>query len=218
MTVRTRIKFCGITRVEDLDAAVEAGADAIGLNAYDRSPRFVGPETAARLAARLPPFITPVLVLVDATRDAIGAYLDLFPAYTLQFHGDETAEDCEQFGNPFIKVARIAAGVEHFDLEAFAERYTTASAILVDAHVEGYGGEGRGFDWNVIGTGPTLRPLILSGGLRPETVGAGIAQLRPWAVDVSSGIERTKGIKDASKMRGFVDAVRTADRLAGSGP
>ncbi|CAN5180844.1 phosphoribosylanthranilate isomerase [soil metagenome] len=216
MTVRTRIKFCGITRDEDLDAAVLAGAYAVGLVAYERSPRFVGPETAARLAARLPPFITPVLLVVDATRDAIGAYLDLFPAYTLQFHGDESADDCEQFGNPFIKAARIAEGIDRFDLDGFADRYAQASAILVDAHVEGYGGQGRCFDWNLIGTGPALKPLILSGGLQAETVGAGIAQLRPWAVDVSSGIERSKGIKDASKMRAFVDAVRLADRQQGT--
>jgi phosphoribosylanthranilate isomerase len=212
MTARTRIKFCGITRPEDLEAGVEAGADAIGLVAYARSPRFVGPETAARLAMQLPPFVTPVLLVVDATRDEIGAYLDLFPAYALQFHGDEPAAECEQFGNPFFKVARIPSGAP-FDLAGFAAQHPAAAAILLDAHVEQYGGAGQGFDWDAVGRIENRR-LVLSGGLGPDNVGAGIERLRPWGVDVSSGVERSKGIKEASKMRAFVAAVRAADEAA----
>ncbi len=218
MTLDTRIKFCGITRVEDLDAAVAAGVDAVGFVGYARSPRYVGPETAARLAQRLPPFVAPVLLAVDATRDEIGAYLDLYPAYTLQFHGDEPAEHCEQFGNPYLKAARIEAGSARFDLEAFALRYPLAVGILADAHVDAFGGVGQRFDWGVldpVDAAQRSRPLVLSGGLTAGTVGAGIARLAPWAVDVSSGIERSKGIKDAGKMRAFVAAVRAADAVRG---
>lgn len=208
MTHRTRIKICGITRREDLDAAVASGADAIGLVAYPRSPRFIGPEMAASLANALPPFVTPVALFADATRDEVSAYLDLFPGYVLQFHGDESAHDCAQFGNAYIKAARMRAG---FDLDAYAVEFSGAQALLLDAYTEGYGGAGQTFDWSIVPALPTRR-LILSGGLDAQNVGKGMNAVRPWGVDVSSGVERSKGIKDASKISEFIGAVRAADQ------
>ncbi|HEU4621428.1 MAG TPA: phosphoribosylanthranilate isomerase [Burkholderiaceae bacterium] len=204
---RTRIKICGITRREDADAAVLAGADAIGLVAYPKSPRYVGPELAASLAKALPPFVTPVALFVNATRDEVGAYLDQYPGYLLQFHGDEDADECEQFGNAYVKAARM---VEGFDLDAFANQHPRAQGILVDAWSEGYGGAGKTFDWSWL---PERfdRPLVLSGGLEARNVAEAIARVRPWAVDVSSGVERSKGVKDASKIADFIKAVRAAD-------
>jgi phosphoribosylanthranilate isomerase len=202
---RPRIKICGLTRAEDVETAVQQGADAIGFVAYPKSPRFVGPEVANALAALLPPFVTPVLLTVNASRDEIAAYLDLFPSYLLQFHGDEDARTCEQFSNAYIKVARVANG--NFDFKSLLAEHPRAAGILVDAWSEGYGGAGKVFDWSLLPK--TLpRPLILSGGLHAGNVKEGIQQVQPWAVDVSSGVERSKGIKDAGKIRDFVAAVR----------
>jgi phosphoribosylanthranilate isomerase len=206
--VRTRIKICGITREEDLWAAVKAGADAIGFVAYSKSPRYVGPETAAGLARLLPPFITPVVLFVNSDIDEVAVYLDRFPAYTLQFHGDETAVQCEQYGSPYWKAARMRPG---FDLGTFAVEFASAQALLLDAYTDAYGGSGETFDWGLIPADLPV-PLILSGGLTPENVGAGIAKVRPWAVDVSSGVEQSKGIKDASKIQSFAAAVKAIDR------
>jgi phosphoribosylanthranilate isomerase len=208
--VRTRIKICGLTREADVDAAIEAGADAIGLVLYAQSPRAVTLARAAGLARRLPPFVTPVGLFVNATPAEIGAACDAIPQLLLQFHGDEQPADCEAARRPYLRAARMAPG---FDLLDFAARFANAQGLLLDAHVEGYGGGGKVFDWSLIPRGVSL-PLVLSGGLNPANVGDGIRQLRPWAVDVSSGVESgSKGIKDAAAIRRFCAAVREADAL-----
>jgi phosphoribosylanthranilate isomerase len=214
---RTRIKICGLTREADVDAAVQAGADAIGFVLYPNSPRFVSPERAGELARRLPPFVTPVLLFVNASPGFIDQGLDAVPNALLQFHGDEMPADCDAAGRPFIRAARIPPGPAGagFDLLKYASDFAAAQAILLDAHVEGYGGGGQSFDWTAFPwSHPTLNAssrLVLSGGLTPANVTDGIALVRPWAVDVSSGVEMSKGIKDPDKMLAFVAAVRAAD-------
>jgi len=207
---RTRIKICGLTRASDVEAAVQAGADAIGFVLYARSPRAVSAARAAELARRLPPFVTPVLLLVNATPAEAAAALQAVPQALLQFHGDETPAQCAAAGRPYLRAARMAAG---FDLLDFAARFAGASALLLDAHVEGYGGGGKAFDWSLVPRGVPL-PVVLSGGLNAANVIDGMRRVRPWAVDVSSGVERAKGIKDAALMRRFCDAVREGDALA----
>lgn len=216
---RTRIKICGITREQDLDAAVDAGADAVGLVLYEKSPRHVSPARAAELARRLPPFVTPVLLFVNASADAVARACEQVPAALLQFHGDETPAQClaAAQGRGFLRAARIPLNAgESFDLLGFAADFSAAQALLLDAHVEGYGGAGKAFDWSRIPTNVDAH-LVLSGGLTPANVGDGIASLRPrcrtLAVDVSSGVEVSKGIKDAAKIHQFVAAVRAADAL-----
>ena len=204
---RTRIKMCGLTREADIDAAVEAGADAIGFVLYERSPRFVPPQRLEALAGRLPPFVTPVLLFVDAPRSAIAQALAQVPDALLQFHGNESPADCEAPGRPYLRAARMAPGIDLLD---FAARYGSARALLLDAHVESYGGAGKAFDWSLVPPGVPL-PVVLSGGLNPANVAEGLRRVRPWAVDVSSGVESAKGIKDASAMRRFCLAVRQAD-------
>jgi phosphoribosylanthranilate isomerase len=204
MSQRTRIKICGLTREVDVDAAVSAGADAVGLVFYGPSPRSV------TLVRRLPPFVTPVGLFVNASDDAVGAVLHAIPTLVLQFHGDETPIQCERYGRPYLRAARVLPG---FDLLDFATRYASAQAILLDAHVEGYGGGGKVFDWSLVRCDVPL-PVVLSGGLHAANVLEGIQQLRPWAVDVSSGVESAKGIKDAQAVRRFCDAVREADARA----
>lgn len=205
---RTRIKICGLTREADLDAAVEAGADAIGLVLYDKSPRHVDAVRAGVLARRLPPFVTPVLLLVNASPALMQAALQEVPNALLQFHGDETPTQCEAAGRPYLRAARMASG---FDLLDFTLSFASAQAMLVDAHVEGYGGGGQVFDWSLLPR-QLPRPMILSGGLHPGNVAEGVRMVRPWAVDVSSGVEVGKGLKDAELMRQFCQAVREADR------
>jgi phosphoribosylanthranilate isomerase len=208
---RTRIKICGLTREADVDAAVAAGADAIGFVLYARSARAVQARRAGELARRLPPFVTPVLLFVNATAQEVDAGLQAVPGALLQFHGDESPEDCRLRARPYLRAARMGEG---FDLLDWAARFHDAQALLLDAHVEGYGGGGQPFDWSCVpATVPV--PVVLSGGLNPANVTDGIARLRPWAVDVSSGVESAKGIKDAGLMRRFCQAVRDADaRLA----
>lgn len=205
---RTRIKICGLTREADVDAAVEAGADAIGFVLYEKSPRYVDSDRAAALAKRLPPFVTPVLLLVNASTELLSRALDAVPSALLQFHGDETPSQCEATERPYIRAARMAPG---FDLLDFTLSFSSAQAMLVDAHVEGYGGGGQVFDWSLLPK-QLPRPMILSGGLHPGNVRDGVIGVRPWAVDVSSGVESAKGIKDAVLMRQFCQAVRAADR------
>jgi len=205
---RTRIKICGLTREADVDAAVQAGADAIGLVLYDKSPRHVDAARAGVLARRLPPFVTPVILLVNAEPDLVQAALDAVPNALLQFHGDETPAQCEAVGRPYVRAARMAPG---FNLLDFALSFDSAQAMLVDAHVEGYGGGGQVFDWSLLPR-QLSRPMILSGGLHPGNVADGVRAVRPWAVDVSSGVEVGKGLKDAGLMRQFCQAVREADR------
>ncbi len=213
MNERTRIKICGLTREADVDAAVAAGADAVGFVLYDKSPRHVTIERAAELAARLPAFVMPVGLFVNAHRDEVDAALRAIPQMLLQFHGDETPQECRAAGRPYLRAARMAAG---FDLLDFASRFSDAHALLLDTHVEGYGGSGKVFDWSLVPSA-VPRPVVLSGGLHAGNVIQGITSLRPWAVDVSSGVESSKGIKDADSIRRFCDAVREADaRIAAS--
>jgi phosphoribosylanthranilate isomerase len=222
--LRTRIKICGLTREQDVDAAVAAGADAIGLILYPKSPRYVGAERAAQLARRLPPFVTPVLLFVNEPVASVRAACELVPNALLQFHGDETPEYCGQATGgtrPFLRAARIPVDeATPFDLLKFAADYPQAQALLLDAHVEGYGGAGRTFPWSRLPPNASFH-AVLSGGLTPANVADGIVQVRPrfrtLAVDVSSGVEVSKGIKDAAKIHQFVAAVRSADeRLARS--
>ncbi|KQP14332.1 phosphoribosylanthranilate isomerase [Pseudorhodoferax sp. Leaf267] len=217
--LRTRIKICGITREQDLDAAVGAGADAVGFVLYAKSPRYVTPQRAAALARRLPPFVTPVLLFVNATTEDVIAACDQVPGAIVQFHGDETPAQClaatTHPARPFLRAARIPlAPAAEFDLVRFAADFSQAQAILLDAHVEGYGGGGKAFNWSLLPPNVDSH-LVLSGGLTPANVTDGILQVRPralsLAVDVSSGVEVSKGIKDADKINRFVAAVRAAD-------
>ena len=212
--MRTRIKVCGLTREADVDAAVQAGADAIGFVLYDKSPRHVAPARAAALARRLPPFVTPVLLLVNATPALLQQALAAVPQALLQFHGDESPAQCEAPGRPYLRAARMAPG---FDLLNFGLRFRSAQALLLDAHVDGYGGGGKAFDWSLIPPSVPL-PVVLSGGLNAANVIEGVLRVRPWAVDVSSGVESAKGIKDAQALRRFCDAVRAADARATATP
>ena len=220
LSPRTRIKICGLTREQDVDAAVAAGADAIGLVLYPPSPRCVTVARAALLARRLPPFVTPVLLFVNESPEQAAAALRAVPGAMAQFHGDETPDVCEASagiaGRNYLRAARIPLGEagNRFDLLQYAQRFSSAQAILLDAQVEGYGGGGKVFDWSRLPTSVNAH-LVLSGGLTPANVGGGIALLRSralsLAVDVSSGVEASKGIKDATKIHAFVAAVRQAD-------
>ncbi|RZI66696.1 MAG: phosphoribosylanthranilate isomerase [Variovorax sp.] len=219
MTPRTRIKICGLTREKDVDAAVEAGADAVGFVLYPPSPRRVSAARAAQLAARLPPFVTPVLLFVNEPAESVAAACRAVPAAMLQFHGDETPQQCEQAaaGRPWMRAARIPLDASvPFDLLEFAASHAHASALLLDAHVDGYGGGGKAFDWSRLPPSVNAH-LVLSGGLTPANVTDGIVQVRPrcrtLAVDVSSGVENAKGVKDPAKIHQFVAAVRAADAL-----
>jgi phosphoribosylanthranilate isomerase len=232
LTVRTRIKICGLTREDDVDAAVAAGADAVGFVLYRPSPRSVSTERAAQLARRLPAFVTPVLLLVNASLAEVAQACAMVANATLQFHGDENPDDCFQASGkgarPYLRAARIpiGPGAAAFNLIKYANDFSTAQALLLDAHVEGYGGGGKVFDWSLLPPNVDAH-LVLSGGLDSANVGDGIARVRPrcksLAVDVSSGVEAMdasgklrKGIKDPDKIFQFVAAVRSTDQqLAG---
>lgn len=204
----TRVKICGITREEDLRAVAASGADAIGLVFYAKSPRHVSVAQAAQLVATLSPFVTTVGLFVDADPVFVREVLAAVPLDVLQFHGDETPEYCAQFGRPYLKAIRVKAGM---DLVECAARYAGAQALLLDAYVAGVpGGTGATFDWGLIPKELPL-PVILSGGLDAENVAEGIRQVRPYAVDVSSGVEAAKGIKDAAKVAAFVKEVKRID-------
>jgi phosphoribosylanthranilate isomerase len=204
---RTRIKICGLTRPEDVRAAVNAGADAVGFVFYPPSPRNVSLARAAELASLLPPFVSAVGLFVNPVPAFVNEVLSAVPLQLLQFHGEETDAECARYRMPWIKAARMRPGV---DLLEFALSYPGASGILLDAFVDGYGGGGKTFDWSLIPAG-LERPIILSGGLAPENVQEAVRCVRPWAVDVSSGVEAAKGIKDADKIAAFVAGVRDAD-------
>ncbi len=200
-----RSKICGITRIEDALAAAEAGADAIGLVFYPQSPRAVTIERARAIIAALPPFVTTVGLFVDASRCELGEILDAVPLDLLQFHGDESAADCEGHNRPYIKALRVKAGD---DIAAQIDSYANASGILLDTFVAGVpGGTGQAFDWSLVPRG-LKRPIILAGGLTAENVRDAIEQVRPYAVDVSGGVEASKGIKDSEKIRAFMRAVK----------
>lgn len=202
-----RSKICGITRIEDALAAAQAGADAIGLVFYAKSPRAVEVQQARAIIRALPPFVTTVGLFVNATRCELGEILDAVPLDLLQFHGDETPAECEGHGRPWIKALRVRPGD---DLEAACQHYAGASGILLDTFVPGVpGGTGQAFDWSLV-PAQLSKPIVLAGGLEPGNVGQAIAQVRPWAVDVSGGVEQAKGIKDASRIQAFLSAVRQA--------
>ena len=203
----TRIKICGLTREEDIDAAVAAGADAIGFVFYPPSPRYIAPQRAAELARRIPPFVDVVGLFVNEAPEFVRAACEALPINVLQFHGDEDAAYCSQFARPYLRAARVRPGL---DLVEFASSFPDARGVLLDAFVEGYGGGGHVFDWTLI---PSNLPsyLVLSGGLTADNIGDAIRRVRPVAVDVSSGVEAGKGIKDHSKIAAFVAAVRKAD-------
>ena len=207
MSARTRIKICGVSRLEDVAAAVDAGADAVGFVFHPGSPRYLTAEKAGVLAAALPPYVTPVGLFVNAVPATIAAAVAVIPALVLQFHGDETPEECAAARRPYLRAARMAPG---FDLLDFARRFDEAQGLLLDAHVEAYGGSGKVFDWSLVPRAVPHR-LVLSGGLHAGNVGSGIRELRPWAVDVSSGVESARGVKDAAAIHAFCDAVREAD-------
>src|ERR1035437_5691306 len=223
---RTRIKICGLTREQDVDAAVAAGVDAIGFVLYQKSPRYVSPARAAELARRLPPFVTPVLLFVNESATNIIAACAEVAGASIQFHGEETPEQCWQAAQrgarPFLRAARIPHGAagRDFALVKFALDYSKAQAILLDTQVDGYGGGGQTFKWSLLPPSVNAH-LVLSGGLNAANVTDGILQVRPrcktLAVDVSSGVEGSgvghQGSKDPKKIKQFVAAVRAADQL-----
>lgn len=206
--IRTRVKICGITRPEDALAAARAGADAIGLVFYPPSPRAVTRERAREIVQVLPPFVSVVGLFVNAQPAEVRAALAALPIDLLQFHGDEAPEECRIYGRPYIKAVAMAPGV---DLQAAARRYVDAAGLLLDTHREGVrGGTGEVFDWSRIPPGLD-RPIILAGGLTLENVAAAVQRVRPYAVDVSSGVEVSKGIKDAARIEAFIRGVNSVD-------
>jgi len=205
---RCRVKICGITRPGDALAAAAAGADAIGLVFHGASPRNVDVAQAAAICAALPPFVTSVGLFVDAAEADVTAVLQKVPLDLLQFHGDESAEYCRGFSRPYIKAVRMADGI---DLQAVVAEYADACGLLLDSFQKGVaGGTGHTFDWERIPQGLEL-PLILAGGLSPDNVTEAVLRVHPWAVDVSSGVEAEKGIKDADKIIAFMRGVEIAD-------
>jgi len=204
----TRIKICGITREQDLHAVASSGADAIGLVFYEKSPRHVTLQQAVQLAHAVPPFVTVVGLFVNPSVEYVREVLAQVALDVLQFHGEEEPAFCAQFGKPYLKAIRVKAGV---DLVQCAARYAGAQGLLLDAFIEGsHGGTGESFDWALIPHDLAL-PVILSGGLHAGNAAAAIAQVRPYAVDVSSGVEASKGIKDAAKVASFINEVKQID-------
>jgi phosphoribosylanthranilate isomerase len=206
--IATAVKICGITRVEDALAAAHSGAHAIGLIFHAGSPRLVSHDMARSIVDALPAFITPVALFVDARPEDIERVIATVKPQLLQFHGDESPEFCSRFALPYIKAIKVRPGV---DLLQYARHYRTAKGLLLDAFVDGsHGGTGSTFDWALIPDQLPL-PLILAGGLHQDNVAEAIRRVRPWAVDVSSGVEAAKGIKDAAKVAAFIRGARNAD-------
>lgn len=208
MQATTRVKFCGITRLEDALDAIALGADALGFVFYEKSPRAVSLKQAADIANQLPPFVSLVGLFVNAEADVIEQAKAQVRLNLLQFHGDESPEECERYACDWIKAIRVQAQT---DLDVVSEQYAKAKALLLDAYdPEHYGGTGQVFDWTQI---PDQRnyPVILAGGLRPDNVGRAIRQVKPYAVDVSGGIEQAKGIKDKEKMKAFMRGVKSVN-------
>jgi phosphoribosylanthranilate isomerase len=209
--VRTRIKICGITRTQDARAAAEAGADAIGLVFYPQSPRYLSGERAVEIRDALPPFVQTVALFVNPDAAQVAQVLQRVRPALVQFHGAETPEFCAQFGIPFVKACRVKPGVDALE---YLRPFSRAAAWLFDSHVPEYGGVGESFDWSLVpALSPDLgdRPVILSGGLSRGNIAEAIRRVRPWGVDVSSGVESAKGIKDAAKIAAFIAEVRNAD-------
>ena len=208
---RTRIKICGVTRIEDALCAASAGADAIGLIFYPPSPRAVTIEQATSISDVLPPFVSTVALFVNASVQEIEGVIRHLRPSILQFHGDEDAAFCTQFGVPFIKAIRVGETMRPADLLEYADEFKAARAVLLDTLAQGlYGGSGESFDWKLIPT-EMRRRVLLSGGLHPENVSGAIHLIRPWALDVSSGVEASKGVKDHAKIHKFIEEVRNAD-------
>jgi len=202
-----RVKICGITRLQDLHLACEAGADALGFVFYEKSPRHVTVELAAELVRALPPFVQSVGLFVNAEPAFIESVLKVVPLDLLQFHGDETPADCKRYGRPYIKAVRVRADT---DLLKYAADFEAARGLLLDAFVPGVpGGTGERFDWRLIPAN-LPKPVILSGGLTPGNIAEAVQQVRPWAVDVSSGVEVSKGIKDAHQLARFIANAKMA--------
>lgn len=217
LSSRVRVKICGITRAEDAQAAIAAGADALGFVFFAKSPRYVAPEKAAAIIRALPPFVTAVGLVVDASADEIRALLQTVPLSLLQFHGDESNEFCAQFGKPWIKALTVKPDS---DVAAGIAKHPGASGILLDAwHPDLKGGTGQTFDWRRFPQN-TGKPLVLAGGLTPENVAEAITLTQPYAVDVSGGVEKIdaaglpqKGIKDAAKIEAFIEAVNAGEKV-----
>ncbi|WP_076590958.1 phosphoribosylanthranilate isomerase [Herminiimonas arsenitoxidans] len=221
MTHRTRIKICGLTRPQDVRSAVEAGADAVGFVFYPKSPRFIAAAAAGHLIAQIPPFVSAVGLFVNATVEEVRAVVAQAPISLLQFHGDETPADCAAIASavnrPFIRAIRVKADMQAADLLKYESDYRAASTLfiglLLDAFVDSYGGSGKVFDWSLIPENIAPR-VVLSGGLSAQNATDAVLRVRPYAVDISSGVEQDKGIKDAAKIRAFIAAVRAADAAA----
>jgi phosphoribosylanthranilate isomerase len=201
---RTRVKVCGITRLEDALKAVECGADAIGFVFYEPSPRYITPEQAQKICAALPPFVTVVALTVDATSKQVSDILEHVPVALMQFHGNETEEQCQAVGLPYIKAIRVR---DHEDVYRAQSQFQSALGILVDTYKKGVpGGTGEVFDWDLIPT-ERSKPLILAGGLKPENVRTAISSVKPFAVDVSGGVEAGKGVKSPELLERFLNEV-----------
>jgi phosphoribosylanthranilate isomerase len=204
--LRTRVKICGITRPADALAAAAAGADAVGLVFYPPSPRYLSVERAREIRDALPPFVQTVALFVNADAAQVSQVIGRVHPAMLQFHGDEAADFCAQFGLPFVKACRVKGGMSALE---YLRPFSRAAAWLFDSHVPEYGGVGESFDWSLVPA--TDKPVILSGGLSRDNVAEAIRRVRPWGVDVSSGVEAAKGIKDAARIRAFIAEVRNAD-------
>ena len=213
----TRIKICGLTRAEDVLSALHSGADALGFVFYEPSPRYVTPSRAAELLALVAPFVTSVGLFVNATVEQVQAVLAVAPVNLLQFHGDETPQQCHAIAQavqrPFIRAIRVTTNMTGDDLLQYEALYKNSSSwfsgLLLDTYVDSFGGSGKVFDWSIIPKELAPR-VVLSGGLTVHNVSGAVARLRPWAVDTSSGVEQAKGIKDPVKMQAFIEAVQQA--------
>ena len=205
--MRTRVKICGITRGQDAQAAAHAGADAIGLVFYPPSPRYLSVERAVEIRDALPPFVQTVALFVNPDAAQVAQVIGRMRPAMLQFHGEETPQFCAQFGVPYVKAVRVRPGVDALE---YLRPFSRAAAWLFDSYVPEYGGVGESFDWSLA---PAIgeRPVILSGGLSPDNVAEAIRRVRPWGVDVSSGVESGKGVKDDTKIAAFIAEVRNAD-------
>lgn len=204
---RTRVKICGLTREQDVEAAAKAGADALGFVFFRGSPRCVDIGRAIELVRRIPPFVTRVGLFVNPDPAEVAEIVSSVSLDLIQFQGDEAPDFCEQFGHPYVKVARMRQGL---DLLEFARTYASARGLLLDAYVESFGGAGQSFDWSLVPSSLPV-PVVVAGGLHAGNVGEAIRRLRPWGVDVSSGVELAKGVKDAVKIAAFIAAVKNAD-------
>lgn len=209
--MRTRVKICGITRVQDAHAAARGGADAIGLVFYPRSPRFLALEQARAIRDAAPPFVSTVALFVNPPEAQVREVVERVRPSMLQFHGEEPPAFCRGFGLPYVKACRVKSGTSAgVDLLKYLQPFADAAGWLLDSHVEEYGGVGESFDWSLV-PAERARPLVLSGGLTRDNVRDAVRRVRPWAVDVSSGVESAKGIKDAGRIAAFITEVRNAD-------